>query len=242
MVLAAGLGTRLRPLTDDRPKALVKVAGRTLLEIALARLRGFGVREVVVNAHHYADMIVPYLAAHGNFGMRIEVSPEETLLNTGGGLKKAAAFFLQNDEPFFVHNVDVISTIDLARMAAFHREQGALATLAVAERDASRLLLFDEAGQLCGRRAKSGLQAEQVRPAEKTQALAFAGIHVVSPRLFVLMREEGSFSIIDAYLRLAAEGQRVVAYRADGAYWRDLGRPESIAAAEKDMQSGLAGQ
>ena len=97
MVLAAGLGTRLRPLTDDRPKALVKVAGRTLLEIALARLRGFGVREVVVNAHHYADMIVAYLAEHGNFGMRIEVSREETLLDTGGGLKKAAGVFSLED-------------------------------------------------------------------------------------------------------------------------------------------------
>jgi NDP-sugar pyrophosphorylase family protein len=242
MVLAAGLGTRLRPLTDDRPKALVTVAGKTLLEITLARLRGFDVREVVVNAHHHADMIVAYLAAHGNFGMHIEVSHEETLLDTGGGLKKAAAFFLeQSNEPFLVHNVDVISTIDLGRMAAFHREQGVLATLAVAEREASRLLLFDQAGQLCGRRAKKDAEAELVRPAEETQALAFAGIHVVSPRIFGLMREQGAFSIIDAYLRLAAEGEKVVAFRADGAYWRDLGRPESIAAAEKDIQSGVAG-
>ena len=241
MVLAAGLGTRLRPLTDDRPKALVTVAGRTLLEIALVRLRGFGVREVVVNAHHYAEMIVAYLAAHGNFGMRIEVSREETLLDTGGGLKKAAGFFLDDDEPFFVHNVDVISTIDLGRMAAFHREQGTLATLAVAEREASRVLLFDGAGQLCGRRAKKDAEAELVRPAEETQALAFAGIHVVSPRIFALMGEEGAFSIIDAYLRLAAQGEKVMAFRADGAYWRDLGRPESVAAAEKDIQSSVAG-
>jgi len=242
MVLAAGLGTRLRPLTDDRPKALVTVAGRTLLEIALVRLRGFGVREVVVNAHHYAEMIVAYLAAHGKFGMRIEVSREETLLNTGGGLQKAAGFFLeQSNEPFLVHNVDVISTIDLARLAAFHREQGALATLAVAEREASRLLLFDQAGQLCGRRAKKDAEAELVRPAEETQALAFAGIHVVSPRIFALMGEEGAFSIIDAYLRLAAQGEKVMAFRADGAYWRDLGRPESVAAAEKDIQSSVAG-
>lgn len=242
MVLAAGLGTRLRPLTDDRPKALVTVAGRTLLEIALVRLRGFGVREVVVNAHHYAEMIVAYLAAHGNFGMRVEVSREETLLDTGGGLQKAAGFFLeQSNEPFLVHNVDVISTIDLARLAAFHREQGALATLAVAEREASRLLLFDQAGQLCGRRAKKDAEAELVRPAEETQALAFAGIHVVSPRIFALMGEEGAFSIIDAYLRLAAQGEKVMAFRADGAYWRDLGRPESVAAAEKDIQSSVAG-
>ncbi len=254
MVLAAGLGTRLRPLTDDRPKALVTVAGRTLLEIVLERLRGFGVREVVVNAHHFADQIVAYLAANQNFGMRIEVSREETLLDTGGGLKKAA-WFLRPGEgggeggsgagagaPFIVHNVDVISGIDLGAMAAAHRESGALVTLAVAAREASRQLLFDGAGLLCGRR--TGDKEERVRgwvepPASESQALAFAGIHVVSPRIFGLMREEGAFSIIDVYLRLAAEGEKVVAFRADGAYWRDLGRVESLAAAERDIESGM---
>ena len=242
MVLAAGLGTRLRPLTDDRPKALVTVAGRTLLEIVLERLHGFGVREVVVNAHHFAEKIVAYLAAHGNFGMRIEVSREETLLDTGGGLKKAAAFFLAGDgagrdEPFFLHNVDVISSIDLGAMAEAHRERGALATLAVASREASRMLLFDEDLMLCGRRMKGDV--EMVRDLTGPQALAFAGVHVVSPRIFGQMREAGAFSIIDAYLRLAGEGERVMAFRADGAYWRDLGRPECLAAAERDVESGL---
>ena len=196
MVLAAGLGTRLRPLTDDRPKALVTVAGRTLLEIVLERLHGFGVREVVVNAHHFAEKIVAYLAAHGNFGMRIEVSREETLLDTGGGLKKAAAFFLAGDgagrdEPFFLHNVDVISSIDLGAMAEAHRERGALATLAVASREASRMLLFDEDLMLCGRRMKGDV--EMVRDLTGPQALAFAGVHVVSPRIFGQMREAGAF-------------------------------------------------
>ena len=126
MILAAGLGTRLRPLTNDRPKALVEVAGRTLLEITLARLRAFGVREVIVNAHHFADMILDYLEANSNFGMRIEISREEVLLDTGGGLKKAAWFFLEEKRatsPFILHNVDVISTIDLGRMMRFHLEQ-----------------------------------------------------------------------------------------------------------------------
>jgi NDP-sugar pyrophosphorylase family protein len=144
MVLAAGLGTRLRPLTDDRPKALVEVGGRTLLEIALARLQTFGIREVIVNVHHFADQIISYLKAHGNFGMRIEVSREDVLLDTGGGLKKAGWFFLEgNDsaaEPFVLHNVDVVSTIDLQRMVAFHSETQALATLAVQQRDSSRCL------------------------------------------------------------------------------------------------------
>ena len=148
MVLAAGLGTRLRPLTDDRPKALVEVGGRTLLEITLARLRTFGVREVIVNVHHFADKVISFLAANNNFGMRIEVSREDVLLDTGGGLKKAAWFFLEDsapaDEPFILHNVDVVSTIDLQRMLQAHKQTGALATLAVQQRDSSRQLLFDE--------------------------------------------------------------------------------------------------
>jgi NDP-sugar pyrophosphorylase family protein len=239
MILAAGLGTRLRPLTDDRPKALVTVAGRTLLEIALARLRAFGVREVIVNAHHYAEMIVEYLKANGNFGMRIEVSREEKLLDTGGGLKKAAHFFSGSQEPFILHNVDVISTIDLGRMMRFHTEQKALATLAVQERESARQLLFDEQGRLCGRRNGSNdAEAEMAMPAAQVQALAFCGIHVLSPQIFVKLNEEGAFSIIDAYMRLAAQGEKIIAYRADECYWRDLGRPESVLQAEQDLGSG----
>jgi len=239
MILAAGLGTRLRPLTDDRPKALVTVAGRTLLEIALARLRSFGVREVIVNAHHYAEMIVEYLKADNNFGMRIEVSREEELLDTGGGLKKAAQFFIGSQEQFIVHNVDVISTIDLGRMMRFHAEQGALATLAVQERESARQLLFDEQGQLCGRADRSSLSPRSENPdlghpAEQALALAFCGIHVISPRIFAKMNEEGAFSIIDAYLRLAELGEKIIAYRADDCSWRDLGRPESILQAALD--------
>ena len=242
MILAAGLGTRLRPLTEDRPKALVTVAGRTLLEIALARLRSFGVGEVIVNAHHFAEMIVDYLKANDNFGMRIEVSREQELLDTGGGLKQAAHFFLGDGgsllEPFILHNVDVISNIDLAGIVRFHTEHNALATLAVQQRETSRYLLFDEQGQLCGRRAGQDGEVEWARPAAKTEALAFSGIHVLSPQIFAKMEEKGAFSIIPAYLRLAARGEKVLAFRADGCYWRDLGRPESIAQAAQDLSSG----
>lgn len=245
MILAAGLGTRLRPLTDDRPKALVEVGGRTLLEITLARLREFGVREVIVNVHHFADMIVDYLKANENFGMRVEISREEVLLDTGGGLKKAAWFFLEDsgraDEPFILHNVDVISTIDLGRMVQFHREHQALATLAVQERETSRYLLFDEQGLLCGRLSGSDQQAEFVRASQQllVQALAFSGIHVISPRVLSMMTEEGAFSIIPSYLRLAGEGEKILAFRADEYYWRDLGRAESVAQAERELRSGV---
>src|ERR1700731_2982631 len=187
MILAAGLGTRLRPLTDDRPKALVEVAGRTLLEITLRRLQQFGIREVIVNVHNFADMVVDYLKKHDNFGMRIEISREEVLLDTGGGLKKAAWFFLDgsvgSDEQFILHNVDVLSAIDFERTVRFHRQSQALATLAVQERKTSRYLLFDGRNQLCGRQAGREQEAEIVRPSAETQALAFSGGHVISTRM-----------------------------------------------------------
>jgi mannose-1-phosphate guanylyltransferase len=235
MILAAGLGTRLRPLTDNRPKALVEVAGQTLLEITLARLQTFGIRDVILNAHHFADMISDYLQKSNKFGMRIEISREEVLLDTGGGLKKAAYFFREESEPFILHNVDVISTIDLGRMVQFHTESQALATLAVQDRKTSRYLLFDEAGQLCGRRSGSPEKTELVRSSQAVQALAFSGIQVISPRILSMMSEEGAFSIIQSYLRLAAQGEKILGFRADEYYWRDLGRPENIVQAAEDF-------
>ena len=236
MILAAGLGTRLRPLTDNRPKALVEVAGRTLLEITLLRLRAFAIREVIINVHHFADMVVEYLKANDNFGMRIEVSREEVLLDTGGGLKKAAWFFLEDPsgEPFLVHNVDVISTIDFGRMVQVHNESRALATLAVQERPTSRYLLFDQHNQLCGRRAEG--KEELVRSAPQMRALAFSGIHVISPRLLTMMTEEGVFSIIRSYLRLAGQGENTVGFRADEYEWRDVGKLEDLERAGEDLR------
>ena len=242
MILAAGLGTRLRPLTNDRPKALVEIGGHTLLEIALARLRMFGVREVIVNVHHFADMIVEYLHANGNFGMRIEISRELVLLDTGGGLKNASDFFLESaggqDEPFILHNVDIVSTIDIGRMVRFHAAQGALATIAVQSRQTSRYLLFDENDQLCGRRSDHNGNLEMVRPALEVQALAYACIQVISPRLFAKLEEKGAFPIFDSYLRLAGKGEKFSAFRADECYWRDLGQQESIEQATRDMLDG----
>lgn len=243
MVLAAGLGTRLRPLTDDRPKALVEVNGRTLLEITLLRLRRFGVHEVIVNVHHFADRIVDYLAANQNFGMRIEVSREQDLLDTGGGLKNAARFFLEDsgesDRPFLLHNVDVVSTIDLGRMMQFHNDRQALATLAVQGRTSSRYLLFSEEGQLCGRRFEREDRTELARPAQNLEPLAFCGIHVISPRMLRMITEAGAFSIIETYLRLTACSQEILSFRADEYYWRDLGTIESLQNAAQDLNGGV---
>jgi NDP-sugar pyrophosphorylase family protein len=242
MILAAGLGTRLRPLTDDRPKALVEVAGRTLLEITLTRLNSFGIRDVIINVHHFADQIADYLKAHGNFGMHIEISREERLLDTGGGLKKASWFFLDDstaaDEPFLLHNVDILSTIDLQRMLEVHNEKKALATLAVQQRDSSRLLIFDENLRLCGRRAGRDREPEIVCPSANLQPRAFCGVHVISPRLLRMMQEEGVFSIIDSYLRLAARGENILGFPADEYYWRDLGKLEDLAQAKQDIVAG----
>jgi NDP-sugar pyrophosphorylase family protein len=253
MILAAGLGTRLRPLTDTRPKALVEINDRTLLEITITRLRTFGVTEAIINVHHFAQMVVQYLKSKNNFNMRLEISREDDqLLDTGGGLKKAAWFFLQDsarsnftakDEPFLLHNVDVISAIDLTAMLQFHKENRALATLAVQSRETSRPLLFNDQLQLCGRPAKGHSftpspkgplpQSKQPSP---LRPLAFSGIHIISPRLLPQLTETGPFSIINSYLRLAAQGEKILAFRHDNSYWRDLGKPADLTQAALDLQ------
>jgi len=248
MVLAAGLGTRLRPLTLERPKALVTLGGRTLLEITLRKLAGAGVTEVIVNAHHFAGRIEQFLATNSamlsGLGLRVEVSLEAEILDTGGGIKRAAHFFLRDGgesaEPFLVHNVDVLSAIDLASMLRAHRESGALATLAVERRAGTRQLLFDDAGQLCGRHT-AGQPEELFRPAAASHPLAFCGIHVLSPAILARLDNDDAeaFPIIPTYLRLAAEGARIMAYRADGCYWRDLGTAASLQQAEDDLRRGV---
>jgi NDP-sugar pyrophosphorylase family protein len=243
MVLAAGLGTRLRPLTDSRPKALVGVGGRTLLEITLARLREFGVSEVIINVHHFSQLVTDYLKANGNFGMRVEMSQEDDLLlDTGGGLKKAAWFFLEDshsdNEPFILHNVDVITNIDLGQMVELHRRRKPLATLAVQKRESARQLLFDDGMSLCGRRIR-GRPDELVCPTTTVHPLAFSGIHVISPRLLRMITEEGVFSVIDVYLRLAAAGESIIGFPADEYSWRDVGRLEDLKQANEDVVAKL---
>jgi NDP-sugar pyrophosphorylase family protein len=238
MVLAAGMGTRLRPLTNDRPKALVEVGGRTMLEITLERLRSFGIREVVVNAHHHSEMIVDYLAENDFFGLSIEVSLENELLDTGGGLKKAAPMLLAGHrEPILIHNVDVLSSINFNAMLTWHKASNALATLAVKPRASKRQLLFDAQDLLCGRQHADG-SITWARKQSEAAPLAFCGVHLIEPRLLEELSEQGPFSIIPAYLRLAAAGEAIQAYRADRDYWRDLGKPESVLAAEADIASG----
>jgi NDP-sugar pyrophosphorylase family protein len=279
MILAAGLGTRLRPLTDTRPKALVELDGRALLEITLTRLQSFGVIEAIINVHHHAQMVIDYLHSKNNFNMRLEISREDDqLLDTGGGLKKAAWFFQENptqaDAPFILHNVDILTNIDLHAMLQFHKERHALATLAVQARESSRQLLFTPQLQLAGRRihnqdeivptaAVADIANAKTCHSERSEEsafsshsplatshsslppskqsspllpLAFSGIHILSPRLLPQLTESGPFSIIDAYLRLAAQSQKIQAFRHDHSYWRDLGKPADLTQAARDLK------
>jgi len=231
MILAAGVGSRLRPLTDTMPKALLEVGGVPMIERVIRRLRAAGVTELVVNLHHLGERIVEFLASRDNFGLRIAFTREAELLDTGGGLKNAAGFF-DDGRPFYLHNVDVLSDIDLEGLLRFHRRVGALATLAVQRRPGPRQLLFDREGRLCGRESPAGIQwaGEPVAGAER---LAFTGIHVIDPAIFPRMTETGAFPITRTYLRLAGEGERIAACRADGSYWQDMGSPEKLEAARR---------
>lgn len=261
MILAAGLGTRLRPLTNDRPKALVELNGHTLLEITLTRLRNFGVTEAIINVHHFADMVVDYLHSKNNLNMRLEISREDDqLLDTGGGLKKAAWFFqespAQSDAPFLLHNVDIVSNIDLRAMLQFHNDHHALATLAVQSRPSSRQLLFDKNLHLIARESGTAKRfsiapsamnfgcapeaATNPQYSQQLHALAFSGIHILSPRLLPMLTESTPvFSIIDSYLRLSSQGEKILAFRHDPSYWRDLGKPADLAQAALDLPPNL---
>jgi len=229
MVFAAGHGTRLKPLTDTRPKALIEVDGVPLLEITLKRLAAAGIREVIVNTHHFAGQVRDFIDSRSapSFGLwRVAISEERELLDTGGGLKKASWFF-DDTMPFIAHNVDVLSDVDLAAFITAHTESGSLASLAVMPRETARPLLFDRDNKLVGRVTPGG--PKLVRPIDGDPvALGFCGIHAISPALFPHITETGAFSIIDAYLRLASHGVNINASRIDGAKWRDCGRREDL--------------
>jgi NDP-sugar pyrophosphorylase family protein len=234
MVLAAGLGTRLRPLTDHTPKALIDVGGVPMLERVARRLVEAGADRLIVNTHHLGEQIARYVEERGGLGVETVISHEEgEPLETGGALVAAESLFLR-DAPFFLHNADILTDLPLHEMYVAHREAGdPLATVAVSERPTKRRLLFDEVGLLGRTDETKGLDL-RVRPAVgEVTALPFAGVHVISPRIFGLLTERGAFSVLDPYLRLAAAGERVLPFRVDGALWLDIGRPDQLEAARR---------
>ncbi|HPS74544.1 MAG TPA: nucleotidyltransferase family protein [Bacteroidales bacterium] len=229
MILAAGLGTRLKPFTDSHPKALFEVDGVTLLEHSLRHLRRHGINEVVINVHHFADQIRQYLEENGNFGMDISISDEtDLLLETGGGVKKAAGL-LTGCDAFIVRNVDVLSDMDLSSMLRVQLAAKPLATLAVRDRQTSRYLLFDDRMQLCGWMNRATGEQRIMRPGKKYNSLAFSGIQAMSPEIFTLITETGRFSLTDLYLRLCQE-QPVQGYLDESPVWKDAGKsqPENM--------------
>lgn len=237
MVLAAGVGSRLRPLTDHLPKALIEVGGRPLLQLVLDRLMRFGVDSAVVNIHHQPDQIETFLKTN-HMGIPIAISRETELLDTGGGLKKAAPL-LAGHEPFFIHNVDVLSAIDLTSLYAQHENSGALATLAVQPRPKGRALLFDPGGRLAGwEEAPGGRREWAGPPSPDVERLGFCGIHAASPALLTRLTESGAFPIVTAFLRLAREGADIRAFRADGVFWTDVGTAEKLEAVRRLANEG----
>jgi NDP-sugar pyrophosphorylase family protein len=237
MILAAGYGSRLKPLTDTTPKALVRVNSKPLLEHLILRLKAVGCTHLVINIHHLGQQIIDFLRANDDFGLKIDISDErDYLADTGGGIKQAARF-LDGDEPFLVHNVDIFSGADLRAMYLDHAASDAVATLLVNQRPASRRrLLFDRNDRLCGWRNSETGEIKSFDPnfdLARCVEQAFGGIHVMSPRIFRRMDDwPDKFSIIDFYLTICPQ-MPIRAYRAEGVLWMDCGTPESLAAAER---------
>jgi len=228
MILAAGLGTRLRPLTDRIPKPLIPVGGVPMLERVARRLIAAGADRLIVNTSHLGEQVEAFLREQRGFGVEWHVSPEPgTPLETGGALVHGRELF-RGDAPFFLHNSDVLTDAPLGAMYRAHELSPALATLAVMERETARHLLFDDRGLLGRTDASKGLDLRVRDAVGEVRKLAFGGIHVISPRIFGLLTERGAFSILDPYLRLAGEGETILPFRVDDYTWIDIGRPEQL--------------
>lgn len=232
LILAAGLGTRLRPLTDRTPKPLIEVAGVAMLERVARRLVAAGCERIVINVHHHADAIEHFVRDRDGFGVEVRFSREEgdAPLETGGGVQQAANH-LSLDAPFLVHNSDVLTDLDLGDLYRAH-DAASLATLVVGDHETRSPLLVDDRGML-GVRYPSGEARTAREPAGDVKELAFCGISVVDPELPSLMTETGAFSIIPVYLRLIRDGHRVAVQDLDGAQWIDIGTHERLARAER---------
>ncbi len=231
MIFAAGLGTRLKPFTDNHPKALAIVNGKPLLQRNIEYLKSFGIDEIVINVHHFADQIIEFLEENNYFGIEIIISDEtDQVLETGGGLVKAKANF---EEDFLVMNVDILTDLNLAEFIKAHRENKALVTLAVSDRNSSRKLFFNEKNELKGwRNLKTEEEIKAVDSLDNCKDLAFSGIHVISPALFDKITEKGKFSIMKVYMDLM-QTESIIGFDHSGGILIDVGRPESVLEAEQ---------
>lgn len=232
MIFAAGLGSRLKPFTSQMPKALVPVAGIPMLEILIKHLKKNNVNEIIINTHHFANQVKDFLEQNNNFDCEIAISDEsDLLLDTGGGLQKALWFFNDN-QPFLVQNVDVLSNINYSQMLVTHNKANALATLAVSNRASSRYLLFDQSMQLCGWENVSTQEVKMsVDLKSELKRFAFSGIHILNPIFFKHLTLNGKFSMIDAYLS-TANSCRIIGFEHNPDFWVDMGKPKSVLHAE----------
>ena len=228
IIFAAGLGTRLKDITDNKPKALVEVNGVSLLEIAIRKLKYSGFKDIIVNIHHHSEQIEAFIKNLKYDDLRITVSDEShKLLGTGGGIKKASGFF-RGEEAFLAYNVDVITDLDPGKLYRKHIISGALATLAVRKRNTSRYLLVDNQNILCGWcNVKTGERIISRKKSEELTSLAFSGIHIISTQLPGLITEDGYCNIIDVYLRLASDYD-ILTVEHESGYWFDVGKPEQV--------------
>jgi len=235
MLLAAGLGTRLDPITRKIPKALAEIKGEPLLGLLIRKLAGAGFTDIIVNIHHFPGQVREYLNRNDFGDLRVEISDEsEQLLDTGGGLKKAGWFF-DDAKPFLLHNVDVVSSLDLREIYNTHLKKAPLATLAVSDRSTGRNLLFDDEGLLRGwMNRKSGETRPVGVKVESLHPYAFSGIHVIDPSIFDLIEEKGRFSLIELYLRLST-GANIMAYVHDSSKWLDIGTPAALEKANREI-------
>jgi len=232
MLFAAGLGTRLKPFTDNKPKALAEVNNATLLEHNIRYLQRFGITDVIINVHHFAHLIEETVQASNHWGSNITISDErKEVLETGGGLKKAMPFF-EGEQAFVVMNVDVLTNLDLTKLINSHTSAHSLATLAVIKRDSSRHLLFDADMTLCGWKNNKSNEERIARHVPSASPYAFSGIQVVSPDIWHNTQLSGKFSLIDLYLHVAKE-HIIKGFDHTGDLFIDVGKPESIAQAEQ---------
>lgn len=231
MIFAAGLGTRLKPFTDNHPKALAVVNGKPLLQRNIEYLKSFGIEEIVINVHHFADQIIEFLEENNYFGIEITISDEtDQVLETGGGLVKAKANF---EEDFLVMNVDILTDLNLADFIKAHQENKALVTLAVSDRNSSRKLFFNKQNELKGwRNLKTEEEIKAIDFLDNCKDLAFSGIHVISPSLFDKITEKGKFSIMKVYMDLM-KTESIIGFDHSGGILIDVGRPESVLEAEQ---------
>lgn len=240
MILAAGLGRRLRPITDTTPKALVEVGGVPMLERIARRLVAAGADRLIVNVHHHAGAVETFLR-EADLGAEAVVSREpEAPLGTGGGVKRAAPLF-RRDAPFVVHNVDILTDVEISTVYADHLAGDAIATLVVGRRETSRFLLFDEAGLYGWANDDTGASEAVREPVGDVERWPFAGIHVIDPGFLDRLEEEGTFSIVTAYLRLAEAGHRILPWDYGEAVWMEVGNPERLERARRAVEAGALG-